>query len=84
MNGLDKMNYKDYKFMEKQTWVFYGSKLQSGPTKTIHFIKECKNPGRTAEYKHMMTLLDKGEYLIIGHVTSKRWNEDHSLIKIGG
>ena len=77
------MNFKDYKHMKTQTWVFYGSKLHSGPTKTIHFIKDCKNPGRTKEYKHMMQLLDQGEYKIIGHATSKKWNEEHSLIKIG-
>tara|TARA_R110000764_G_scaffold54034_2_gene117722 strand:+ start:393 stop:605 length:213 start_codon:yes stop_codon:yes gene_type:complete len=66
----------------KQTWVFYGSQ-HGETTKTIHFIKECKNPGRTKEYKHMMELLDQGEYLIIGRTTATKWNTEHSLIKIG-
>ena len=76
-------NKKCTNMKTKQTWVFYGSKLQGGPTKTIHFIKECKNPGQTKEYKHMMQLLDQGEYLIIGHTTATKWNTEHSLIKIG-
>lgn len=66
----------------KQTWVFYGSN-HGETTKTIHFIKECKNPGKTKEYKTMMQLLDQGKYLIAGHMTSTKWNEGHSLIKIG-
>mgnify|MGYP006138621225 CR=1 FL=1 len=67
----------------KQTWVFYGSKLKFGSVKSIHFIKECKNPSKTKEYKTMMNFLTQGEYLNIGYTTATKWNTEHSLIKIG-
>ena len=38
-----------------QTWIFYG-KDRNGII-TIHAIKQCKNPERTAEYKEMLYVL---------------------------
>ena len=38
----------------KQTWVFYGGTNFDQSVKTIYFIKECKNPTRTKEYRKMM------------------------------
>jgi hypothetical protein len=67
----------------KQTWVFYGGTNFKQSVKTIYFIKECKNPQRTKEYRKMMELLEDSTFKTVGHMTSTKWNEGHSLIKIG-
>jgi len=67
----------------KQTWVFYGGTDFDLSAKTIYFIKECKNPQRTKEYRKMMELLEDNTFKTVGHMTSTKWNEGHSLIKIG-
>jgi hypothetical protein len=68
--------------MEKttQTWIFYG-KDRNGTT-TIHAIKRCKNPERTAEYKEMLNHLENDTYHVTGTMTSKVWNKEHQYTKI--
>ena len=63
----------------KQTWVFYGG---TDFKQSIYFIKECKNPTRTKEYRKMIEFLEDGTFKTVGHMTSTKWNETHSLIKI--
>ena len=63
------------------TWIFYGSPEQGSSKKTIHFIKTCKSPDRTKEYKTMQSLLENNTYAIVGFCTAKRWNEDYKLIQ---
>jgi hypothetical protein len=62
------------------TWIFYGNDRNG--IKTIHYIKECKKPERTSEYKEMMHLLENNTYYTTGYMTSKAWNKDHQYIKI--
>ena len=62
------------------TWIFYGND-HSG-IKTIHYIKQCKRPEATSEYKEMMHLLEINEYYTTGYMTSKAWNEENQYIKI--
>ena len=62
------------------TWIFYGND-HSG-IKTIHYIKQCKRPEATSEYKEMMHLLEINEYYTTGYMTSKEWNKDHQYIKV--
>ena len=76
------MNTKQF-MNTKQTWVFYGGTNFDLSVKTIYFIKECKNPTRTKEYRKMMELLEDNTFKTVGHMTSTKWNEGHSLIKIG-
>ena len=66
----------------KQTWVFYGETDFKQSIQTIYFIKECKNPTRTKEYRKMIELLEDSTFKTVGHMTSTKWNETHSLIKI--
>ena len=63
-----------------KTWVFYGES-QDG-IKTIHFIKQCKKPPATKEYKKMLSLLSNNTYHTVGNMTSTRWNEENQYIKI--
>ena len=37
------------------TWIFYGTNREG--IKTVHYIKQCKKPEMTGEYKEMMQLL---------------------------
>ena len=37
----------------------------------------------TKEYRKMMELLEDSTFKTVGHMTSTKWNEGHSLIKIG-
>ena len=76
-------NKKCTNMKTKQTWVFYGGTNFDLSVKTIYFIKECKNPTRTKEYRKMMELLEDNTFKTVGHMTSTKWNEGHSLIKIG-
>jgi len=62
------------------TWIFYGND-HSG-IKTIHFIKECKRPEATKEYKEMMLLLENDTYYTTGYMTSKAWNKENQYIKV--
>ena len=62
------------------TWIFYGN--DHNGIKTIHFIKECKRPQATKEYKEMMQLLENNTYHTTGYMTSKAWNKTHQYIKI--
>ena len=61
-------------------WIFYGES-QDG-IKTIHFIKECKKPRLTKEYKKMLSLLRNNTYRTVGNMTGKRWNEENYHIKV--
>ena len=63
-----------------KNWIFYGTDRNG--IKTIHFIKECKRPEATKEYKEMMYLLENYTYYTTGYMTSKAWNTDHQYIKI--
>jgi hypothetical protein len=63
------------------TWIFYGSPEHGSSKKTIHFVKTCKKPERTKEYNTMRNLLKDDVYRIIGYCTTKKWNEDHNIIK---
>ena len=56
------------KIKYKNKWMFYGED-HSG-NKTIHFIKECKKPESTKEYKEMMHLLENNTYQIVGYMIS--------------
>lgn len=62
------------------TWIFYGND-HSG-IKTIHYIKQCKRPEATSEYREMMRLLENYTYYATGYMTSKAWNKDHQYIKV--
>jgi hypothetical protein len=62
------------------TWIFYG-KDRNG-IKTIHFIKECKKPESTKEYKEMMHLLENDTYYVTGYMTSNAWNKGNQYIKV--
>ena len=62
------------------TWIFYGND-RSG-IKTIHYIKQCKRPEATSEYKEMMQLLENNTYYTTGYMTSKAWNKESQYIKI--
>ena len=64
----------------KNTWIFYGESKEG--VRTLHFIKECKQPERTKEYKEMMQFLEISKYYITGHMTSKAWNKNNQYIKI--
>ena len=59
-------------YNEKKTWVFYGA--NENGDRTIHFIKDCKNPYKTKEQKIMLQLLDDNVYWTIGHEKSSNWN----------
>ena len=62
------------------TWIFYGDS-QDG-IRTLHYIKECKRPEATKEYKEMMFLLENNAYHVTGYMTSKKWNEENQYIKV--
>jgi len=62
------------------TWIFYGTDRDE--IKTVHYIKQCKKPEMTGEYKDMIRRLDFNEYYTIGYMTSKAWNKDNQFIKI--
>lgn len=64
-----------------RTWIFYGSPEHGSSKKTIHFVKQCKSPRLTKEYKTMMSLLEDNTYALVGHCTTKIWNEEHNIIK---
>ena len=61
-------------------WIFYGT--DKADIRTIHYIKSCKKPQMTSEYKYMMRLLDRGEYQTVGYMTSRAWNKENQYIKI--
>ena len=69
------LNYGNMK-----NWIFYGANHQG--IKTIHYIKQCKKPEMTGEYKDMMRRLDFNEYHTTGYMTSKAWNKENQYIKI--
>ena len=62
------------------TWIFYGTDKEG--IKTVHYIKQCKKPEMTSEYKNMRQRLDFDKYYTIGYMTSKAWNKDNQFIKI--
>ena len=62
------------------TWIFYGTDRDG--IKTVRYIKRCKKPRLTDEYKEMMRLLENNTYYSTGYMTSKAWNKDHQYIKI--
>ena len=62
------------------TWIFYATDREG--IKTIHYIKQCKKPEMTGEYKDMMRRLDFNECYTTGYMTSKAWNKDNQFIKI--
>jgi hypothetical protein len=61
-------------------WIFYGTDKEG--IKTIHYIKKCKNPWLTNEYKDMLLRLHLNEYNKTGYMTSKAWNKENQYIKI--
>ena len=61
-------------------WIFYGTDKEG--IKTIHYIKQCKHPWLTNEYKNMMKKLDFNEYHSTGYMTSIAWNKENQYIKI--
>jgi hypothetical protein len=63
-----------------KNWIFYGTNREC--IKTIHYIKQCKNPRMTNEHKDMMRRLDFDEYHTTGYMTSEAWNKKHQYIKI--
>ena len=63
-----------------QTWIFYGQSQDR--IRTLHYIKECKRPEATKEYKQMMQLLENSTYHVTGYMTSKAWNKENQYIKI--
>ena len=63
-----------------KNWIFYG--IDRGGIKTIHFIKECKRPEATKEYKKMMFLLENYTYSATGYETSEVWNKENQYIKV--
>ena len=65
---------------QTQTWIFYG-KDKSGVT-TIHAIKQCKDPERTAEYKEILHHLENDTYHVTGTMTSNAWNKEHQYTKV--
>ena len=69
------LNYGNMK-----NWIFYGNDREG--IRTIHFIKKCKRPEATKEYKEMMQLLGNNIYYTTGYMTSKAWNEENQYIKI--
>ena len=62
------------------TWIFYGTNREG--IKTVHYIKQCKKPEMTGEYKEMMQLLEINEYYTTGYMTSKAWNKENQYIKM--
>ena len=64
----------------RHTWIFYGTDREG--IKTVHYIKQCKKPEMTGEYKDMRRRLDFYKYYTIGYMTSKAWNKDNQFIKI--
>jgi|TARA_B110000908_G_C10164714_1_gene407800 hypothetical protein len=62
------------------TWIFYGTDKEG--IKTVHYIKQCKKPEMTSEYKNMRQRLDFDKYYTIGYMTNKAWNKDNQFIKI--
>jgi hypothetical protein len=63
-----------------KTWIFYGTDRNG--IKTVHYIKQCKKPAMTSEYKEMMHWLENDTYYTTGYMTSKVWNEENQYIKI--
>jgi len=63
-----------------QTWIFYGK--DRNDITTIHAIKQCKNPLRTAEYKELLHHLENDTYHVTGTMTSNVWNKDHQYTKV--
>lgn len=64
----------------KNTWIFYGQSHDG--IRTLHYIKECKRPEATKEYKQMMVLLENNAYEVTGYMTSKKWNQENQYIKV--
>ena len=60
-------------------WIFYS--CDELYNKTIHCIKQCKNPERTKVHREMMHLLGD-KYDSIGCMTVKCWNKENQCIKI--
>jgi len=73
------LNYGNMK-KTTQTWIFYGN--DHNEIKTIHYIKQCKRPEATSEYKEMMHLLENDTYYTTGYMTSKAWNKENQYIKV--
>jgi hypothetical protein len=69
------LNYGNMK-----NWIFYGTDRQG--IKTVHYIKQCKKPEMTGEYKDMLRRLDFDEYYTTGYMTSQAWNKENQYIKI--
>lgn len=64
----------------KNTWIFYGTDKDG--IKTVHYIKQCKKPALTSEYKEMMLLLENNTYFSTGYMTNKAWNTENQYIKM--
>lgn len=62
------------------TWIFYGDSHDG--IRTLHYIKECKRPEATKEYKEMMFLLENNTYHVTGYMTSKAWNKENQYTKV--
>lgn len=60
-------------------WIFYS--CDELDNKTIHCIKQCKEPERTKIHREMMDLLGD-KYDSIGCMTVKCWNKENQYIKI--
>jgi len=68
----------------KQNYIFYAE--DDHGVKTVQAIKDCLEPTKTKEYKHIQSLLDfstytHGDPVRVGYMTAREWNKDSKYIK---
>lgn len=67
-----------------QNYIFYAE--DDHGVKTIQALKECVEPAKTKEYKHLQSLLDFSSYthgdpVRVGYMSARAWNEETQNVK---